>query len=482
VEEPPLKKKAAPAVFLPRRQRLGIVITLFLILPLLTSGGAPPRVEQIRERGTLYLITRPGASTYYSLDDERKVGFEYELASRFAATLGVRLEVEEVETFDGLLPALERARGDFIGANFTLTPGRAARAVFTPPYTKTRAVVIYRAGEYRPREIADLVNSRLAVIAGSSYAEMLAALAAETPDLEWSEALGAGIEDLLEMVQNGELDYTLLDENLFRLQQAFFPKLSSALAIGPVNEIGWAFAAGGDFSLRDAAARFLQRERASGGIAALQRNYYSHFESYDQAGAYTFLQRIASRLPHLQPIFEDTAAQYGMDWRLLAAVGYQESHWNARAVSRTGVSGVMMLTRTTAGELGVANRRDPAQSIDGGARYLSELLTRLPERIGLPDRLWLALAAYNIGMGHLEDARILTERQGGDPDRWEDVAERLPLLSRERHYRTLKHGYARGYEALQYVTNIRTYFQVLTWLDHRQHPLLAANKPVDAKA
>ncbi len=449
---------------------------------MLTSGVAPPRIEQIRERGTLYLITRPGASTYYALDDERKVGFEYELAGRFAAALGVRLAVEEVETFDGLLPALERGQGDFIGANFTRTPGRAERAIFTPPYTTTRAVVIYRAGEYRPREIADLANSRLAVIAGSSYAETLAALTAEVPGLEWNEVLGAGIEDLLEMVQNGELDYTLLDDNLFRLQQAFFPKLSSALAIGPESDIAWAFAAGGDLSLRDAAGRFLEDELANGGIAALQRSYFDHLESYDQAGAYTFLQRIASRLPRLQPIFEETAALYGMDWHLLAAVGYQESHWNARAVSRTGVSGVMMLTRSTAGDLGVANRRDPVQSIDGGARYLNDLLARLPAWIEMPDRLWLALAAYNIGMGHLEDARILTERQGGDPNRWEDVAERLPLLARERHYRTLKHGYARGYEAVQYVTNIRAYYQVLSWLDHSRHPLLAADKRPAAKA
>ena len=189
------------------------------------------------------------------------------------------------------------------------------------------------------------------------------------------------------------------------------------------------------------------------------------------------MQQMRERLPDVRPLFERAADRTGLDWRLLAAVGYQESHWNPRAVSRTGVRGLMMLTRRTARQLGIDNRDDPEQSVLGGARYLQSMIERLPERIERPDRLWLALAAYNIGLGHLEDARVLTERQGGDPDRWADVRERLPLLTQKRYFSQTRFGYARGYEAANYVENIRTFYEILVWMDRRDHPLMAATAP-----
>ena len=161
-----------------------------------------------------------------------------------------------------------------------------------------------------------------------------------------------------------------------------------------------------------------------------------------------------------------------MDWQLLAAVDYQESHWNPVAESPTGVRGMMMLTLPTARELGVDNRLDVTQSLRGGARYLKDIRRRLPDDIYEPDRTWLALAAYNIGMGHLEDARVITDRQGGDPHLWQDVMERLPLLQKRQFFETTRYGYARGVEAATYVQNIRHYYSILQWQD------IASNKPL----
>jgi membrane-bound lytic murein transglycosylase F len=165
-----------------------------------------------------------------------------------------------------------------------------------------------------------------------------------------------------------------------------------------------------------------------------------------------------------------------MDWRLLAAIAYQESQWDADAVSFTGVRGIMMLTRQTAKQVGIDDRRDPAQSITGGARYFLELYRRLPDRISESDRIWFALAAYNLGMGHLEDARVLTESLGGDPNVWEDVEARLDLLSQERYYQTLRYGYARGFEARKFVSNVKRYYDTLIWMDTRSHPLLSGQE------
>ena len=156
-------------------------------------------------------------------------------------------------------------------------------------------------------------------------------------------------------------------------------------------------------------------------------------------------------------------------------MGYQESHWRANAVSPTGVRGLMMLTHATAKQLGVRDRTNPKQSILGGARYLQSLIRRLPERISGEDRLWLAIASYNVGMGHVEDARVLTERQGSNPNLWHQVKRRLPLLRQKRYYRTLKYGYARGNEPVTYVDNIRYYYDMLTW--YEQHPEALAKTP-----
>ncbi len=135
-----------------------------------------------------------------------------------------------------------------------------------------------------------------------------------------------------------------------------------------------------------------------------------------------------------------------------------------------------MLTQQTARQLGIDDRRDPVQSISGGARYFLDLYARLPGRIRDPDRIWFALGAYNLGMGHLEDARVLTQRQGGNPDNWAEVEQRLDFLSQERYYKDLRYGYARGFEARKFVDNIQRYYDTLMWMDTRSHPLLTAQE------
>jgi membrane-bound lytic murein transglycosylase F len=216
--------------------------------------------------------------------------------------------------------------------------------------------------------------------------------------------------------------------------------------------------------------------RDSGLIEAIEERFYRYPEQLGRVTMHQFLSQVRGRLPSLLPYFRETAARLGMDWRLLAAIAYQESQWDADAVSFTGVRGIMMLTRQTAKQVGIDDRRDPAQSITGGARYFLELYRRLPDRISESDRIWFALAAYNLGMGHLEDARVLTESLGGDPNVWEDVEARLDLLSQERYYQTLRYGYARGFEARKFVSNVKRYYDTLIWMDTRSHPLLSGQE------
>jgi len=172
------------------------------------------------------------------------------------------------------------------------------------------------------------------------------------------------------------------------------------------------------------------------------------------------------------------AEKTSIDWRLLAAISYQESHWNEKAISPTGVKGLMMLTQATAKDLGVKDRTQARDSIDGGARYLKQRIAIIPERVLEPDRTWFALASYNIGFGHLNDARILTQQLGKNPDKWIDVKQFLPLLSQEKWYSQTRHGYARGKEPVRYVSNIRSYLDLLIWNTNNKQTNEADNMPL----
>ncbi len=175
----------------------------------------------------------------------------------------------------------------------------------------------------------------------------------------------------------------------------------------------------------------------------------------------TFLNHIGTRLPNYRKEFQQAEKKTGISWVLLAAMSYQESKWNRHAISPTGVRGLMMLTRSTAADMGIQNRLDPKKSIAGGARYLSHLYKRLPHVPNGLDRMRLALASYNVGLGHVKDAQLLGKRLGKNPNRWSDLKAVLPLLAKKKYYKDLPHRYARGWEPVQYVTRIREYRKIL---------------------
>jgi membrane-bound lytic murein transglycosylase F len=450
------------------------VLAGVVLLPFLYSGSdRPSRLEQIMQRGSLIMLTRNGASSYY-LGPEGATGPEFELAMDFSNFLGVRLQVEVAAAFGQLAGLLETGKGDMIAANLTRTPGRERVFNFGPDYLETATLVVYRRGQPRPRNMADLAGLKTMVIAGSSYEEALAAAKTQYPELEWESRDDVAIEDLLLAVSDGVIDTTLIDSNIYNLNTHFYPRAATAFTLPGTVPHAWAFAPGSDDSLVQKARTFMLQARESGRLQAITDAFYTPRQHLDRVGMFQFLEQLRERLPPLLPVFQEIAEAYDMDWRLLAAIGYQESHWNPEAASFTGVRGIMMLTRRTANQLGLTNRLDPKQSIEGGARYFLQLHSRIPQRIDEPDRTWMALAAYNMGMSHLEDARVLTQKRGGSPDVWEDVDENLNLLSQEKWYRDLRYGYARGFEAKQYVENIRSYFDILIWMDPLEHPMLVA--------
>lgn len=445
---------------------------------LLTTFSTPPsRLEQIQYKGKLQVVTRNSSTTYYT-GPAGPQGFEYELARRFAAHLGVVVDIYVPENFSAVLDSVAAGDADFAAAGLTITEERQQRFRFGPTYLTVKPQVIYRKGNRRPRSLADLVDGTFVVMANTRHSELLQQLAVDYPGLSWAEDADTDSEELLFRVQSGEIDFTMADSTEFDISRYYYPEIRVAFDLGEPEPVAWAFSRSADDSVYQASLEFFENLKADGELEALIEQTYGHANEFDYVGTRRFLNHIDSRLPRYKEFFRKAAQSTGVDWRLLAAIGYQESHWNPRAVSPTGVRGIMMLTQDTARMLGIDNRVDPEQSILGGARYLVRMRRRIPERILEPDRTWMALAAYNIGFGHLEDARILTEIHGGNPDRWTDVRENLPLLAQKKYYSTLKRGYARGWEPVIYVDNIRSYLDVLRWATSDRY--IASSKPDEA--
>ncbi|MBE9548401.1 MAG: membrane-bound lytic murein transglycosylase MltF [Proteobacteria bacterium] len=451
------------------------VLTLLLSLLFITSGNDElSRVEQIQARGYLTMITRNGATSWY-LGRDGDTGFEYDLVKGFADSLGVAVEILPAERFQDLFPMLESGEGDLIAANVSRTPEREKSLAFGPDYETVESVVVYRRGYKRPRKMTDLIGNRVRVITGSSHeAELTEAKKAE-PQLRWQSDADSSAEDLFTAIAEGIIDYAIVDSLVFDINQSYFPLVRKGFALGKAHPLAWIISTGDD-SLIEASRSYFEELENSEQLAQFKLKYFQQSNQLGHVGMYTFMAQLKKRLPAVLPIFIEVAQTHNLEWELLAAMGYQESRWDPDAVSATGVRGIMMLTQQTAIELGVADREDPGQSIEGGARYINMMLRKIPERIPMPDRLWMALAAYNLGYGHLEDARRLTQGQGGDPDSWADVEDTLPLLSQEKWYSKTRYGYSRGYEAVDYVKNVREYAETLRWMQDRNHPALGRAK------
>ncbi len=454
--------------------RLLTVSLILLFLSACSTEQTASVTEQIRKNGELVVVTRNGPTTYYQGADGY-LGLEYELISRFAKYLGVNLKVVVAENLEDILPMIIRREAHLAAAGLTVTNNRSKIVRFGPPYQEITQHLVYRSGSKRPRRLTDVLDGQVEVTAGSSHAERLQELMKTHPDLQWKENRNLSSNELLNLVYEQVIDYTIADSNDLTLFQRYHKEVYSAFPITGTQTLAWAMPYNTDDSLRNEAENFFRKLKQNGELDQLIERYYGHADQLGFVGTRLYIRHVKTRLPDFQDTFEQAAEQYKLDWRLLAAMGYQESHWRPEARSPTGVRGIMMLTRVTARQLDIVNRLDPKQSIEGGAKYLRRILDRLPDNIGEPDKTWLALAAYNVGYYHLKDARKITREQGKDPDKWIDVKESLPLLSQKKWYSKTKYGYARGNEPVDYVEKIRIYYDLLAW--HNDKELARRNTP-----
>lgn len=438
------------------------VVGLLLIAGLIQCTAPPPTLEIIRERGEVRVGTLNLPTTYY-LGAGGPEGLEYELASGFAKLLGVNLVMTVYTDEAALREALRTGAADVAAAQLSYRGEWQEFAAPSIAYEEVGQLVVYRGGTKRPGKLEHLADRRIVVMEGSAQAERLAALATQTGKaLAWKTLPTEANEGPLDALVRKHADITIVDAPAFAFDRLAYPEVRAAFELDEKRPVYW-LVRKPSLALRAEIDAYLGSVTQTGQLAAMiarraQPVRRMHFET-----ARTFRRHIETRLPQYQPMFEEAAMSTGVDWRLLAAMGYQESQWDEAAVSPNGARGIMMLMGPTAESVGVSDPHDARDNIHGGARYFVEVYEKIPERIPEPDRTSMALAAYNVGYGHLEDARVLTQMRGGNPDRWKDVRSNLPLLAQEGWYTQVKRGYARGWEPVQFVERVQQFLTVLEW-------------------
>lgn len=416
-------------------------------------------LEKIRSIKTLNVITDNNANAYY-IYKGKPMGFEYDLARAFAESLGAGLNIV-TPGWNRLFEALNKGEGDMIAAGMTVTPKREQVVEFSNPYLSIQQQVVIHKHTTDINTLADLNGRKIHVRENTSYHDRL---------IELNRDYGMNIdiithsdlptEELIRWVSEKKIEITISDSNIALLNRRYYPDIRISFPVEEKQSLAWAVRKE-ETKLLQTINQFIEQSKTNGTFGKIYERYYAEVDIFDYVDLKKFHQRIETRLPKYSPTIKAESEKYDFDWRLIAAVIYQESHFNPAAKSYTGVRGLMQLTKPTAREMGVKNRLDPEQSIRGGIKYLNRLYERFDEIPNPRDKLFFALAAYNIGYGHVLDARKIARDKGMNSKKWASVRKTLPLLSHRNYYKNTKYGYARGNEPVRYIQRIKMYYDIL---------------------
>jgi len=430
----------------------------------------------LTHRGALDSETESGKP----FDSNEPSGFEHELLLMFAKELGVSARFVIVPRHE--IRQRLAAHEGHMAAGWLFSIPDDPHFLASEPLLKTNDVLVRHEATLPINSIEQLAGKTVHAVRGSRQFRALRQLQEQHPEIKVVSYHLASALDLLGAVANREVENALVDSTDLSMGINYYPNLESGLEIGEPAPIVWLFPNDGAPELYDRAQTFLKEVKENKLLAMLKDRYFGHLKRLTPKDIAVFVSRMERLLPRYQKLFERAQLETSFDWRLLAALSYQESHWDPLNTSYTGVRGMMMLTGETADRMGVSNRLDPKESILGGARYLSILKSYIPADTPEPDRTWQAIAAYNIGPGHFNAARRLAGRLGVNGDSWFEMKTVLPLLSRPEYYSRLKSGKARGGEAVVMVENIRLFYDIMLhhlppYLPHQQ----ATNEPEEIK-
>jgi len=448
-----------------------LLLTCLLLSTLLLERSIPQtHLEKVIESGELRVISRNGPATYYE-GANGLTGYGYKLVKGFANQLGVKLVI--INEPQSPLVRLLNGQEDLVAAAITTNEAGDLPIRFAQAHRQIQFELISNVNRPVPADVASLAGVQVTITPEVAQHPAIKAIREAHPQVLWQLAESNDQSDLLAKVHRGQLEFAVIDSDTFLLHQYSFVNAQLALTLGEPQNLAWAFAATFDSSLHQEAERYLQQIKQSGRLERIAAEFFQPKDEMTSVDALLLSQHLEQRLVPYMEDMKRASEQFNLDWRLLAAIGYKESQWLTKVESPTGVKGMMMLTKITAKAMGVADREDPKQAIFGAAKLFRYLLDNQPASIEGEDRVHFALACYNQGMGHIGDARRLTQRTGGNPNRWHDVRERLPLLSLSEYYTKARHGYMRGKEPVVFVDKVWDYYKMLVWHEQQEHLRLA---------
>lgn len=430
----------------------------------ITSFGKISRAPTVENPQEIVVVTYAAPNTYYLNADNQYAGLEYDLAQLFSTKYAPEYRVKflVVDHLSEVMPALLSGKADIAAAGLPLIKSYPEPVKFSAPYYETKQLLVYNKARHdKPSSVSQIQGQSILLPAEANFSAGLHHLTTAQANLNWPIDSNNNAEVLLTKVATGKLDYTVASEHLVDMMQNFYPNLQEALPVGKTEKIAWVFSPKANTRLIKKVDGFFANIKKDGHLRNLLDRHHGHSERLAESDVRLFIERIDTTLPEYKALFKKAAAQTGLNWRLLAALSYRESHWDTNNTSPTNVRGIMMLTENTAEAMGVSDRLDPHQSIPAGAKYILQLKSMFPKTIPEPDRTYFALASYNIGFSHVQDARALAKRQKLNPNSWADIKRTLVQLSDPQYYSTVKYGYASGGAPVVLVETVRSYQRIL---------------------
>lgn len=452
------------------------LLLLFVTLLAMCLFACKPQ-DTPAKRPTLRIVTLPLLTSYTPLqtlnDDGNPAqlisGFDHDLASRFAESLDREPVFIVARNYDDLVSQLKNGKADMAAAwlpkSFVENQGLNTGATYgwMQPVLLRRARILHQTRPTRP--IADIPAE------ADDNATTIPPEIRQIQQLALPETYPAN-------TNNPAIAALICSDTSAEIATSVFPNLSIHSTKEKKQEVVWAFPPTPNTSnenpqappFRTEAEAFLKDLNARGRMSQIRDRHFGALRKLPTGDKLAFLERSQTLLPTYEPLFKQAQRQTGVDWRLLAALGYQESHWNPYATSPTGVRGIMMLTEGTSALLGVRDRLDPAEAIPAGARYLKQLRANVKDPVSEPDRTWMALAGYNQGPGNLIAARNLAKKYGLNPASWYDVKLMYPLLAQPAFTTNLKTGTANGQEAVTLAERVRMFYTLLAFHRPLENP------------
>ncbi|MFO8087670.1 MAG: transporter substrate-binding domain-containing protein [Bacteroidales bacterium] len=426
-------------------------------------------LQDIKEDGKLTALTSYSSTSYF-LYRGQPMGFEYELLERFADYLDVDLDIRISGSIDSMMSELNNEEIDLIAHGLTITTGRKQIVDFTDYLYLTHQVLVQKKPDnwrnmgwsevqsHLIHDAIELIGDTVSVRKNSSYMHRLNNLSKEIGGKIHIDTLPGSLStsEIIEMVVEGKIKYTIADNNLASINASYYPILDIDVPVSFSQRIAWAVRPQAD-DLQEAANMWLKKIKKDVDYYVIYNKYFKNKRNFRQRIQSDFYSLNENKISKYDDIIKTHAGKVGWDWRLLASLVYQESRFKPSASSWAGAKGLMQIMPATARELGVQNRSDPVQSIHGGTKYLQQIYDDFHNIEDSLQRIKFTIASYNCGYYHVQDARKLADMRGLNRNQWDENVEQMILeLSHRRNYNLpeIEYGYVRGIEPYTYVRQI----------------------------